>query len=97
MYKQYYVTPKGTLASRLLADCADVEKASQYYLDHGGEVHDLVPGSLCYGLRVLTCEGRPTVVFREIYLNPWQSAHTVRMYKITPKKYVKAIEESEVA
>ena len=97
MWKQYYVTPKGTLASRLLADCADVEKASQYYLDQGGEVHELVPGTLCYGLRVLTCEGKPAVVFREIYLNEWQSAHTVRIYNECPKKYAKAIEEGDVA
>lgn len=97
MKKQYYVTPKGTLATRWTADCSDVEKLMQVYIERGGEVIELVPGVLGYGLTVLQGEGLKTCVVKEIYLNEWSSTHTLRFYNECPKKYAKAIEKGDVA
>ena len=67
------------------------------YLDKGGEVFAIEPGSLGFGLWVCMCEGKKTAVIREVYLNPWSSGQAIRFYNVTPKKYADQIEKNREA
>ena len=71
----------------------DAEKLMNRYIDQGGDIHILDEGSLVYGLVICEGEGLKTAVIREVYLNPWSSAQSIRLYNKTPKKYEKMIEE----
>lgn len=62
------------------------------YIDAGGEVVTLEEGVLGLGLTMCYGEGLKTAIIKEVYLNEWSSAHTVRMYNETPKKYEKMLE-----
>ena len=57
------------------------------YLDKGGEIHQLEEGVLGHGLLMLTGESLKTAIIKEVFLNSWSSAHTVRFYNEIPKKY----------
>lgn len=60
----------------------------KYVNTFGGEVSTLEEGVLGYGLTVLHgAKGKKSIVIKEIYLNAWSSAHTVKMYNSLPKKY----------
>lgn len=74
-----------------------VESLISDYIAQGGELLTLEEGTLGYGLTVLyDWSGRlKFVVIREVYLNCWSSAHTIRMYREIPTKYKKQIEEFE--
>ena len=67
------------------------------YVDNDGFIVELTPGSLGYGLTVCFGDGLKTCVIKEVYINEWQSAHTIRFYNQMPKKYAKMIEELESA
>ena len=69
-----------------------VEQLMNRYLEQGGNVHILDEGSLVYGLVVCEGEGLKTAVIKEVYLNEWSSAQSIRMYNNMPKKYAKMIE-----
>ena len=60
------------------------------------EVIELVEGCLGYGLTIIQCTGFKTAIIKEKPLNCWSSAHIVRFYNKTPKKYLKMIEAKEV-
>lgn len=59
------------------------------------DVITLQEGSLGYGNMVLMCDGFKTAVIQEHYLNCWSSAHTIRLYNKTPKKYLMLIKRKE--
>lgn len=63
------------------------------YAEKNGNIHILDEGSLVYGLVICEGEGLKTVVIKEVYLNPWSSAQSIRFYNEMPKKYAKMIEE----
>jgi len=44
-------------------------------------------GVLGSGNWILTAPGKKTAIINEVYVNAWQSTHTVKMYNKTPKKY----------
>jgi hypothetical protein len=44
-------------------------------------------GVLGSGNWILTAPGKKTAIIKEVYVNAWQSTHTVKMYNKTPKKY----------
>lgn len=71
----------------------DAEKLMNRYIEQGGDIHVLDEGSLVYGLVICEGEGLKTAVIREVYLNPWSSGQSIRMYNTMPKKYAKMIEE----
>lgn len=74
-----------------LYDCSAVEKLMNQYIEAGGEITEVEPGSLGYGFMIFHGEGLKTVIIKEVYINCWSSGHTIRMYNKTPKKYEKLI------
>ena len=62
----------------------------------GGEVHEeLEPGGLGWGVTVMTAPGKKTAVITEKVLNQYETAHTVRFYNRTPRKYADMIAKSD--
>ncbi len=64
-----------------------VQALADRYLEKGGEVFEVEEGTLGWGLTIMWGEGLKTAVVKEVYLNEWSSAHTVRLYNRCPKKY----------
>ena len=69
-----------------------VENLIQAYIDKGGEMHQLEEGVLGHGLLMLTGESLKTAIIKEVFVNSWSSAHTVRFYNEMPKKYANMME-----
>jgi hypothetical protein len=74
-----------------LHTCDAVKKLIDKYIERGGEIYEIEPGSLGYGFMILTGDGLKTTIIKEIFLNEWNSAHTIRMYNKTPAKYAAII------
>lgn len=64
------------------------------YIDAGGELYEMREGVLGHGdLLLYDFSGKlKTIVIREVALNEWSSAHTVRTYNKMPAKYLKMLE-----
>lgn len=68
-------------------------KAVDILIDHWqnelcGKVNIVIEGCLAsVGLAVLTKEGYKTIIIKEVYLNEWSSAQSVRKYNRIPAKY----------
>lgn len=75
-------------------DLEDCEAFISAYEAIGGHVATVEEGVL--GLGVVICDGRGTkyrsYVIRERYVNEWTSTHTVRGYRILPKKWADAVD-----
>lgn len=69
-----------------------IEDLIRMYLDKGGEMIQISEGVLGHGKFILCGKDLKTTIVREVYLNEWSSAHTIRMYNVTPKKYEKYVE-----
>ena len=69
-----------------------VQELANKYAEVGGEVFEIEEGVLGWGLTVMMAEGYKTAVVKEVPLSAWSSAHTVRMYNRTPRKYLEAID-----
>lgn len=67
--------------------CDAIEKLSAAYAEKGGFCNVLQEGTLGYGIMVLSAPGYKSAVVKEVPLNCWSSAHTVRFYNVLPKKY----------
>lgn len=76
-----------------LYTCSAVQNLINIYLEKGGEVLQIEEGGVGYGFIILIGEGLKTTIIKEVYLNEWSSAHTIRKYNKCPKKYEKIIEE----
>lgn len=48
-------------------------------------------GVLGSGSWILTAPNKKTAVIKEIFVNSWNSTHTIKFYNKTPKKYVNLI------
>ena len=69
-----------------LKACEDL--IDKYINTYKGELTQIKEGILGLGTILLhSAEGKKTILINEIYLNPWISSHTVRMYNKPPKKY----------
>jgi hypothetical protein len=68
-----------------------VQNLIDKYLARGGEVIELVEGSLGAGTTICFGEGLKTTIIQERFVNCWSSTHTIRMYNKMPKKYDKMI------
>lgn len=77
----------------MLYTCGAVEKLTQRYYEKGGEVIEVEPGSLGYGLTIMYGQGLKTTVVKEVYINAWSSGHKIRMYKKMPAKYKKMLHD----
>lgn len=75
-----------------LYSCTAVENLMNRYKDKGGEITEIEEGCLGYGFIILYGPGLKTAVIKEVYINEWSSAHTVRLYNKMPKKYEKMLE-----
>ena len=63
------------------------------YVNKGGNFYEIEEGCLVQGLTICEAPGYKTAVIKEIYLNEWSSAQSVRFYNKTPKKYEKMIND----
>ena len=63
-----------------------IDQLIDHYLNKGGEVFQIEEGCLGHGHLVLWAPGLKFATVKEKYLNPWSSAHTVRLsHKIGAK------------
>jgi len=70
-----------------LFSSSEISKLINQYLNLGGYITEIEEGSLGHGNLIISAPGYKHVVVKEIYLNEWSSAHTVRFYNKLPKKY----------
>lgn len=72
-----------------------VDALIEKYANKGGETLQLDEGVLGSGNWLLfDYSGRlKFIVIKEVYLNEWSSAHTIRKYNKMPKKYEKILAE----
>lgn len=72
-----------------------VDALIEKYANKGGETLQLDEGVLGSGNWLLfDYSGRlKFIVIKEVYLNEWSSAHTIRKYNKMPKKYEKILDE----
>lgn len=63
------------------------------YYDRDGSVEIIEEGTLGYGFIIMHGTGLKTSIVKEVYLNEWSSAHTIRMYNKMPKKYKQILED----
>lgn len=63
------------------------------YYDRDGLVEIIEEGTLGYGFIIMHGTGLKTSIVKEVYLNEWSSAHTIRMYNKMPKKYKQILED----
>lgn len=80
-----------------LYSCEDIDQLLDRYTEAGGEILQMREGVLGHGdLLLHNATGKlKTIIIREVVLNEWSSAHTVRKYDKCPKKYQKLIERME--
>lgn len=78
---------------------SSTQKLIDEYTEKGGCVFQIQEGILGLGDLVLYDEREPaklkTFVIREIALNEWSNAQTIRAYNKMPKKYRDMIEKGE--
>jgi hypothetical protein len=70
-----------------------IQELADYYIDNGGEVFEVVEGTLGWGTTVMVRDGWKSAVVQEVYVNEWSSAHKVRMYIRLPNKYQTMLDE----
>jgi len=68
-----------------------VDKLIMDYIEKGGLANQTNEGVLGSGDWVLSGLTVSFIV-KEIFINPWESAHKIIKYKVLPKKYQKLIE-----
>lgn len=80
-----------------LYSCKAVAELIDDYIDRGGEVVTIEEGCLGYGITLLYDLRDPMqlkfIVIKEVYLNEWSSAHSIRQYNRIPQKYNKMLDE----
>ena len=69
-----------------------VEQTVNNWIEAGGEISTVEEGVLGWGLTICHGEGLRTAIIKEVPLNEWSSAHTIRVYKKMPKKYLAMLE-----
>lgn len=78
---------------RSLYSCGYIKQLIDIYTVKGGKAITVEEGVLGYGFMIMFGKGLKTIIVKEVYLNAWSSAHSVRKYKQIPKKYEKIIKE----
>lgn len=78
-----------------LYDYKQVDALIERYANKGGETLQLNEGTLGSGDWLLFDHSNRLkfIVIKEVYLNCWSSAHTIRKYNKIPKKYEKILAE----
>lgn len=69
-----------------LKSCEDL--ITKYVNELGGECLVINEGVLGLGTILLHgAKGKKSILIKEIYVNAWQSTHTIRKFNKLPKKY----------
>ena len=69
-----------------------IDKLINRYLElENNEVLQTREGILGSGDWICTAPGKKTAIINEVFVNSWQSTHTVKMYNKIPKKYAKIL------
>ena len=72
-----------------------VDRLINRYLElENNEVLQTREGVLGSGDWVCTAPNKKTAIIKEVFVNSWNSTHTIRMYNKTPKKYLKVLTEN---
>lgn len=79
-----------------LYSCKAIASLIERYTNSGGAFFQMREGVLGYGDLLCYGEGLKTIVIREVALNEWNSAHTIRMYHRLPKKYQALLEKENL-
>lgn len=74
-----------------LYNCSAVDSLINKYLEAGGDAIQTDEGGCGCGDWILYGDGLKTAIIKEVYLNCWSSAHTIRFYNETPAKYAAII------
>ena len=82
------------MAAKLYALSA-VQQTIDAWIEAGGQVDTVEEGCLGYGLTICHGEGLRTAIIKEVPLNEWNSAHTIRIYNEMPKKYQAMLDNLE--
>jgi Fe2+ transport system protein B len=69
----------------------DVDKLIENYINKGGEAIQTREGILGSGDWVLTSDTLSSFIIKEVYVNCWNSTHTIKRYNKLPKKYLSII------
>lgn len=65
-----------------------IDKLINRYAEiENSETVQIWEGCLGSGNWILTAPNKKTAIIKEVYVNAWQSTHTVKMYNKIPKKY----------
>ncbi len=73
----------------------EVDKLINRYLElENSETIQVREGVLGSGDWILTAPNKKTAVIKEVFVNSWNSTHTIKMYNKTPKKYQKIIDNN---
>lgn len=72
-----------------------VEQTINNWIEAGGEISTVEEGVLGWGLTICHGEGLRTAIIKEVPLNEWSSAHTIRIYNKMPKKYQAMLDNLE--
>lgn len=75
------------MAGRKLYTSGAIQELADYYIKNGGEVFEVIEGTLGWGTTVMVREGWKSTVVQEVYVNEWSSGHTVTSYNKLPRKY----------
>lgn len=75
--------------SRELYCSTAVENLINKYIKKGGTATTIEEGVLGWGTVICHGQNLKTSIIKEVFINEWSSAHTIRMYNKCPKKYLK--------
>lgn len=75
-----------------LYSCTACQQVIDKYIEKGGEIAEITPGTLGYGTTICYGDGLKTTIIQEVYVNEWSSAHKIRQYNKMPKKYESILE-----
>jgi len=64
-----------------------VENLINQYVEKDGEILEIIEGCLGYGTVICSAYGCKYAVIEEVFVNAWQSTHTIKLYNNLPKKY----------
>jgi len=65
---------------------------NRYSQIENSETIQIREGILGSGDWILTAPGKKTAIIKEVFVNEWNSTHTLKMYNKIPKKYQKIID-----
>lgn len=80
-----------TQANYTLESCEQL--ICTYINDLGGKIIQITEGCLGLGTILLYgAKGKKSILINEVFVNAWNSTHTIKMYNKIPKKYIDLID-----